>query len=123
MAAGLKSFATWHRAETVNKCRECCGGQGFSSYNRIAELIADYHVDTTFEGDNTVLMQQLTKSMLEEAKQSKSFPELRFPKACDDSFSTLIVSSLPWGLWNGLLKSLAFEKRRSLYNSPSKSVL
>lgn len=40
LAAGLKAFSTWHRVETVQKCRQVVGGQGFSSYNKIAELIA-----------------------------------------------------------------------------------
>lgn len=63
-AAGVKVFATWHRAETASNCRQCCGGQGFSAYNKISDVITDMDVDTTFEGDNTVLAQQITKYSL-----------------------------------------------------------
>jgi acyl-CoA oxidase len=39
LAAGAKAFATWHRTETASVCRQCVGGQGFSAYNKIAEVI------------------------------------------------------------------------------------
>lgn len=32
---------------------------GFLSVNRIGPLLNDMNIDTTFEGDNTVLMQQV----------------------------------------------------------------
>jgi acyl-CoA oxidase len=38
---------------------QCCGGQGFLSENKIAEICNDMNVDVTFEGDNTVMMQQV----------------------------------------------------------------
>lgn len=69
MAAGLKSFATWNTTATLQECRECCGGKGYMSENRIEILKNDTDVFTTFEGDNTVLMQLVAKSRLTEFKQ------------------------------------------------------
>ena len=63
-AAGLKAVATWHATETIQNCRECCGGAGYLSENRFAELKADTDVFTTFEGDNTILLQLVAKSLL-----------------------------------------------------------
>jgi acyl-CoA oxidase len=63
-AAGLKALATWHATETIQTCRECCGGAGYLSENRFAELRADTDVFTTFEGDNTILLQLVAKSLL-----------------------------------------------------------
>jgi len=63
-AAGLKVAATWHAVETIQACRECCGGAGYLRENRFAELRADTDVFTTFEGDNTVLLQLVAKSLL-----------------------------------------------------------
>jgi acyl-CoA oxidase len=63
-AAGLKAIATWHATETIQTCRECCGGAGYLSENRFAELKADTDVFTTFEGDNTILLQLVAKSLL-----------------------------------------------------------
>jgi acyl-CoA oxidase len=64
MAAGLKSLATWHATATIQACREACGGAGYLSVNRFAALKADTDVFTTFEGDNTVLLQLVAKSLL-----------------------------------------------------------
>jgi acyl-CoA oxidase len=63
-AAGLKAIATWHATATIQECRECCGGAGYLSENRFAELKADTDVFTTFEGDNTILMQLAARSLL-----------------------------------------------------------
>jgi acyl-CoA oxidase len=63
-AAGVKAFATWHATATIQECRECCGGAGYMAVNRFAALKADTDVFTTFEGDNTVLLQLVAKSLL-----------------------------------------------------------
>ncbi len=69
-AAGLKAMATWHCTNTVQTCRETCGGKGYLSENRFADIKADSDIFTTFEGDNTVLMQLVAKGLLTEFKQS-----------------------------------------------------
>jgi len=63
-AAGLKALATWHATEAIQTARECCGGAGYLAANRFAELKADTDVFTTFEGDNTILLQLVAKSLL-----------------------------------------------------------
>jgi acyl-CoA oxidase len=64
LAAGLKATASWHTTDTIQTCRECCGGAGYLSVNRFAALKADTDIFTTFEGDNTVLMLLLAKGLL-----------------------------------------------------------
>ena len=63
-AAGIKAIATWHATATIQECREACGGAGYMSENRLGELKADTDVFTTFEGDNTILLQLVAKSLL-----------------------------------------------------------
>ena len=63
-AAGLKAISTWHSTQTIQTCREACGGAGYLSVNRLTELRADTDVFTTFEGDNTVLLQLVAKGLL-----------------------------------------------------------
>jgi acyl-CoA oxidase len=63
-AAGVKAVATWHATSTIQTCREACGGAGYLSENRLAGLKADTDVFTTFEGDNTVLLQLVAKDLL-----------------------------------------------------------
>jgi acyl-CoA oxidase len=65
-AAGLKAVSTWHATSTIQACREACGGAGYLSVNRLTQLKADSDVFTTFEGDNTVLLQLVAKAMLTE---------------------------------------------------------
>ena len=69
LAAGLKSFATWNTTATLQECREACGGKGYLSENRIDALKNDTEIYTTFEGDNTVLMQLVAKCRLSEFRQ------------------------------------------------------
>ncbi|MFC5064041.1 acyl-CoA dehydrogenase [Actinomycetospora atypica] len=63
-AAGIKALATWNATEVIQVCREACGGQGYLSENRLAALRADTDVFTTFEGDNTVLLQLVAKGLI-----------------------------------------------------------
>lgn len=70
LAAGLKSFSTWNTTASLLECREACGGKGYLAENRIDRLKNDTEIYTTFEGDNTVLMQLTAKSRLSEFKQA-----------------------------------------------------
>lgn len=70
LAAGLKAYATWNTTTTLQECRECCGGKGYLSENRLDTLKSDTEVFTTFEGDNTVLLQLVAKSRLTEFRHS-----------------------------------------------------
>jgi acyl-CoA oxidase len=63
-AAGIKAVTTWHATATIQACREACGGAGYLSENLLPQLKADSDVFTTFEGDNTVLMQLVAKGLL-----------------------------------------------------------
>jgi acyl-CoA oxidase len=67
-AAALKAVATWHASETIQSCREACGGAGYLRSSRFAALKADTDVFTTFEGDNTVLLQLAAKNLLTDYK-------------------------------------------------------
>tara|TARA_R110002020_G_scaffold23587_2_gene78398 strand:- start:17656 stop:19920 length:2265 start_codon:yes stop_codon:yes gene_type:complete len=62
--AGLKSIITWFANQTIQECREACGGKGYLLENRIADLKNDVDIFTTFEGDNNVLIQLAAKGVL-----------------------------------------------------------
>ena len=63
-AAALKASITWFGNNTIQECREACGGKGYLLENRIADLKGDIDIFTTFEGDNTVLLQLAAKGIL-----------------------------------------------------------
>jgi acyl-CoA oxidase len=69
-AAATKALATWHASRTIQECREACGGAGYLSVNRFDALRADTDVFTTFEGDNTVLLQLVAKGRLTDLRDS-----------------------------------------------------
>ncbi|MEV6648033.1 acyl-CoA dehydrogenase [Amycolatopsis sp. NPDC051371] len=68
-AAGLKALNTWHATATIQAAREACGGSGYLAENILPGLKADTDVFTTFEGDNTVLLQLVAKGLLTSYKQ------------------------------------------------------
>jgi acyl-CoA oxidase len=72
-AAGMKATTTWHATAAIQTAREACGGAGYLSENRLAQLRADTDVFTTFEGDNTVLLQLVAKGLL--AAHASSFSD------------------------------------------------
>lgn len=63
-AAGLKAVGTWHASRAIQESREACGGAGYMGENRLVGLRGDIDVFTTFEGDNTVMLQQVAKGLL-----------------------------------------------------------
>lgn len=69
-AAGLKAVTTRFANEAVQEAREACGGAGYLSENHLTDLRSDVDVFATFEGDNTVLMQLVTKSLLSDYKRA-----------------------------------------------------
>ncbi|MEM8765237.1 MAG: acyl-CoA dehydrogenase [Bacteroidota bacterium] len=66
--AGLKSIITWFGNSTIQECREACGGKGYLAENLIGSLKGDVDIFTTFEGDNTVLLQLAAKGVLSDFK-------------------------------------------------------
>jgi len=70
LAAALKPLSTWNALDTIQECREACGGAGFMAENRLVGLHHDLDVYVTFEGDNNVLLQLVGKRLLSDyAKQ------------------------------------------------------
>ncbi|KAJ4842209.1 Acyl-coenzyme A oxidase 3, peroxisomal [Turnera subulata] len=71
VSSAFKAMFTWHNMRTLQECREACGGQGLKTENRIGQMKAEFDVQSTFEGDNNVLMQQVSKALLGEYLAAK----------------------------------------------------
>ncbi|HLA64692.1 MAG TPA: acyl-CoA dehydrogenase [Rhodothermales bacterium] len=69
-AAALKALASRLCTDGVQEAREACGGEGYRWDNRIPALKADSDIFTTFEGDNTILLLQVAKSLLGDYRES-----------------------------------------------------
>ncbi|KAJ9686212.1 hypothetical protein PVL29_015220 [Vitis rotundifolia] len=101
VSSAFKAILTWHNMRTLQECREACGGQGLKTENRIGHMKGEYDVQSTFEGDNNVLMQQVSKALLAEyiavQKRNRPFKGLgleHLNKSCPDVPSQLTSSTL-----------------------------
>ncbi|KAK2665823.1 hypothetical protein Ddye_004397 [Dipteronia dyeriana] len=76
VSSAFKAIHTWHNMRTLQECREACGGQGLKTENHIGHFKGEFDVQSTFEGDNNVLMQQVSKALHSEyiAAQRKNKP-------------------------------------------------
>jgi acyl-CoA oxidase len=90
-AAGLKALGTWHATSAIQAAREACGGAGYLAENLLPGLKADTDVFTTFEGDNTVLLQLVAKGLLTSYKHD--FEDLS-PLATARFFAEQVVSTV-----------------------------
>lgn len=69
LTSGMKAVLTWDTQKYLQVMRECCGGHGYTAYNRFGQLRNDHDIYQTFEGDNTVLIQQLGGFLLKRFSQ------------------------------------------------------
>jgi acyl-CoA oxidase len=92
LAAGIKVATTWHATQTIQTCREACGGAGYLSVNRLPVLKADTDVFTTFEGDNTVLLQLVAKGLLTDYRDEfESFDTLGMVRYVTDQVIERVI--------------------------------
>lgn len=101
VSSAFKAILTWHNMRTLQECREACGGQGLKTENRIGQMKGEYDVQSTFEGDNNILMQQVSKALLAEyiavQKRNRPFKGLgleHMNKSCPVVPSQLTSSTL-----------------------------
>lgn len=72
LSAGLKAYITTFTQKSLSTCRESCGGHGYAAVNRFGMLRNDHDIFQTFEGDNTVLLQQVAADLLKRYKEKFS---------------------------------------------------
>ena len=70
-SAGLKAFCTWNALHTIDQCRQALGGHGYSAYAGLASLYADFAVQCTWEGDNTILTLQAGRYLINCYRESQ----------------------------------------------------
>ncbi|KAG6492490.1 hypothetical protein ZIOFF_047453 [Zingiber officinale] len=62
--AGLKSLTTSVTADGIEECRKLCGGHGYLCSSGLPELFAVYVPACTYEGDNIVLLLQVSSFLV-----------------------------------------------------------
>jgi acyl-CoA oxidase len=64
LTAGYKAVFSRVTYEGIDTCRQACGGAGFSAHSGLPTLQADYAPNTTYEGDNTVMLHQAARLIM-----------------------------------------------------------
>jgi acyl-CoA oxidase len=72
LTSTLKPISSWLAQQGTQECREICGGLGYSAYNRLGAFREENDINTTWEGDNNVLMQQTAKFVLDCVRKMKT---------------------------------------------------
>ena len=67
-SCALKALSSTIAAQGLEDCRRACGGHGYSSFSGIGSWYADYLPTTTWEGDNYMLTQQVSRYLLKSAR-------------------------------------------------------
>ncbi|KAA8496155.1 Acyl-coenzyme A oxidase 3, peroxisomal [Porphyridium purpureum] len=89
----FKALMTWNMRDSMQECRESCGGQGYASINRIGPVKNDRDVMMTFEGDNSVLLQRAGKMVMDDyARTVKSRKRSGCFKWLSEEFDTKVNS-------------------------------
>ncbi|KAI9099652.1 hypothetical protein K1719_024657 [Acacia pycnantha] len=57
VSSAYKAIFTWNNVRILQECREAYGGQGYKTEYHVGHLKGEYDVQSTFEGENHVLMQ------------------------------------------------------------------
>ncbi|KAI8575429.1 hypothetical protein K450DRAFT_284372 [Umbelopsis ramanniana AG] len=75
-SAGLKAFCTWNCLNTIEQCRQACGGHGYSAYTGLAGMYQDFAVHCTWEGDNTILTLQAGRYLISSYREAQEGKKL-----------------------------------------------
>lgn len=59
-----KAICTWAAQDCIQICRECCGAHGYLKSAGLGELRNSNDASCTYDGDNTVIIQQLSNWLL-----------------------------------------------------------
>lgn len=66
-----KTSITWHLEKMASICRERCGGGSFLLSSAIPEGVLSSHSGMTAEGDNRVLMQKVSKDIIQDVHMKR----------------------------------------------------
>ncbi|XP_041977418.1 peroxisomal acyl-coenzyme A oxidase 3-like isoform X2 [Aricia agestis] len=64
LSSASKPVCAWAARDGIQTCREACGGHGYLDAARIGELRNDNDANCTYEGENSLLLQQASNWLL-----------------------------------------------------------
>ena len=69
LSAGFKAVFSRIAYDGIDNCRQACGGAGFSAHSALPSIQVDFAPNTTYEGDNTVMLQQAARFIMKTWKK------------------------------------------------------
>lgn len=79
LLSGYKALFTWWETRGVLKLIQACGGHGYSQYSGLPSIFTDSFPDTILEGENSILLLQVARSLLKTAQQIQSEQTEKIP--------------------------------------------
>ncbi|XP_028168002.1 peroxisomal acyl-coenzyme A oxidase 3 isoform X3 [Ostrinia furnacalis] len=64
LSSAVKPVFGWAARDGIQNCRECCGGHGYLKAAGIGDLRNDNDANCTYEGENSLLLQQTSRWLL-----------------------------------------------------------
>lgn len=97
LCCAIKPMVGWHTERVISIGRERCGGQGYLACNRFGEGLGAVHAAITAEGDNSVLMQKVSKELLSEVT-AKDLIRFHLQKFCPRIIKLISLAGDPMKL-------------------------
>lgn len=88
--AGFKAVFTEECVKMIEQSRMACGGAGFGSFSGFTDAFQNFSPIPTYEGDNTVMLQQACKYLFKLVKQSAKGSQLPFPYSYINKFQEVL---------------------------------
>ncbi|KAI7821385.1 acyl-CoA dehydrogenase/oxidase [Gamsiella multidivaricata] len=76
-SSGLKSYCTKLGADGIEEARRCLGGHGYSLFSGMIDFHRQFLATVTYEGENALLTQQVSRYLLKLYKDAVRDPKLK----------------------------------------------
>ena len=81
-------MSSWFTSKVITECRAILGGHGYSKLSGFDRMYNGNDINTTWEGDNNMLLQQTTKYIL------KTFAKMQRGKSYEGNSLKFLTENL-----------------------------
>lgn len=99
ISSALKPVFGWTSRDGIQNCRECCGGHGYLKAAGLGDLRNDNDANCTYEGENSLLLQQASNWLLNVWARRSTITEADSPMGSLNFLSNvdqMLKEKCPW---------------------------
>ncbi|CAB3239289.1 unnamed protein product [Arctia plantaginis] len=99
LSSAVKPIFGWTARDGIQNCRECCGGHGYLKAAALGDLRNDNDANCTYEGENSLLLQQTSNWLLNVWSRRAKITEADSPLgslAFLENVDKLLSEKCPW---------------------------